>query len=213
MNTRTLFCKKLPNLTFCLNYMYCQMLRKEQFDQRKCLHTNYLTCRSQTSAVHQQPCRQLKITLFGGGCISTHCSRTLYLRKLMLCMKKLKKSQKLNTNKETQSTLFIFLSQRHRNGRLCSGVTNEAMGHFGVSNATGQKAGGEVPGQSCAQLGTSSDHHMTNSPWSGSCSLFGHLFWNFLKGESGHLFSTGGRTSYSHQDLRPWGDNEDRRLL
>ena len=43
---------------------------------------------------------------------------------------------KPNTTNETRQAILLFLSQRHKNGRLVKGATEEAMQKFGTSGQT-----------------------------------------------------------------------------
>ena len=47
--------------------------------------------------------------------------------------------KKPNTTNETQTAILVFLSQQHKDGRLCHSVTQEAMVNFGVSGKTIQQ--------------------------------------------------------------------------
>ena len=44
--------------------------------------------------------------------------------------------KKPNTTNETRTAILFFLSQRHKDGRLCHGGTQEAMANFCVSGET-----------------------------------------------------------------------------
>ena len=46
------------------------------------------------------------------------------------------KQCKPNTTNETQQGILLFLSQRHKNGHLVKGATEEAMQKFGTSGQT-----------------------------------------------------------------------------
>ncbi len=46
------------------------------------------------------------------------------------------KGNKPNTTNETRQAILLFLSQRHKNGRLVKGATEEAIEKFGTSGQT-----------------------------------------------------------------------------
>ena len=45
-------------------------------------------------------------------------------------------NKKPNTTNQTRAAILVFLSQHHKNGRLCNGAAAEAELKFGVSNTT-----------------------------------------------------------------------------
>ena len=45
-------------------------------------------------------------------------------------------NKKPNTTNDQRTAILVFLSQRHKDGRLCHGATQEAMVNFGVSGET-----------------------------------------------------------------------------